>query len=124
MSVNMDSKSDKHQAAAHRIHTGAAGRGSEFGLPLGITIVSMLAWWLFQGWVLLEEKRNLAQIVVSQQQQVEASTKVRQQLDSIAGGMQRLAATGNPNAVLVVEELRKHGVTINLPGAPAAGEQK
>lgn len=119
-----DTVSDLRRTSVHGVHSAAAARGSDLALPLGITIASMLAWALFQGWVLLGEQRNLAQITAGQQQQVEASTKVRQQLDAVASGMQRLAAAGNPNASLVVEELRKRGVTITLPAAPAAASQK
>ena len=90
-------------------------RGTDLGLPLGITIASMLAWALFQGWVLWGERANLEQMAAAQQQQMDASGKVRQQLDAVASGMQRLATAGNANASLVVDELRKRGVTIT-PG--------
>jgi len=52
--------------------------------------------------------------------QVEQAQKVRQTLDRLASETQRLADGGNANARLVVEELRKRGVTINRPGQPQA----
>ncbi len=92
-------------------------------LALAIALASMLGWMAFQSWVLLGERSALVQAAASQQQQVDASSKVRQQLDAVATGMQRLAASGNVNANIVVEELRKRGVTINL-NPPTAGTEK
>ena len=43
--------------------------------------------------------------------------KVRTQLDLIAKQMSMLAAQGNLGARVIIDELRKRGVTIN-PGAP------
>ncbi len=45
-------------------------------------------------------------------------------LDAIAAQTQRLAEQGNPNAMALVDELRKRGVTINTSTGAAATPQK
>jgi hypothetical protein len=88
-------------------------------VPLLLGGLALLAWFGVQSWLLLEEKSALQASHTSQQQTVENATKLRQSLDAIAADTQRLADSGNPNARLLVEELRKRGITIN-PDAPAA----
>lgn len=85
---------------------------------LAIGFAALLLWSLFQMRVLWVERDGLQQAATNQQKQFEAAEKVRKQLDAIATGMQKLADTGNGSAKLVVEELRKRGVTISR-GSPA-----
>jgi len=44
---------------------------------------------------------------------------VREQFDSIAKGTAELASRGNQNAVTLLNELKKLGVTVNLPADSA-----
>ena len=85
---------------------------------LAIGFAALLVWSLFQMRVLWVEREGLQQAATNQHKQFEAAEKVRKQLDSIATGMQKLADGGNGSAKLVVEELRKRGVTISR-GSPA-----
>jgi hypothetical protein len=88
-------------------------------VPLLLGGVALAAWFGLQAWLLVEERTALQTTHASQQQTVDNAAKLRQSLDAIAADTQRLADSGNPNARLLVEELRKRGVTIN-PNAPAA----
>ncbi len=92
---------------------------------LALTLVALILWGATQTWLLLAERGNLRQALALQNQQIEAASKVRGQLDAIATGMQRLSDGGNSSARLVVDELRKRGVTISVgagsPGTATSG---
>ena len=66
---------------------------------------------------LVAERTAQHKAIGDQEQVVQNATKMRAQLDALAAETQRLADQGNPNAKLLVEELRKRGITIN-PNAP------
>ena len=57
-------------------------------------------------------------LMTTQDKQKEESKKLRDSLDAIARGTAQLSDAGNPNARLVIEELKKRGVTVN-PNPPA-----
>ena len=86
-------------------------------LLFGLAVWAVLGW---QAWVLASERNALGANHTSQQQTVDNAGKLRASLDSLAADTQRLAEAGNPNAALLVTELKKRGITINaqLP-APA-----
>lgn len=89
-------------------------------LPVAMIGGALVFWLAFQTWQLLAERQQLDQAFASQTRTMENATQFRARLDRIARETQILADKGNPNAKLLVEELRKRGVTIN-PNAPAAG---
>jgi hypothetical protein len=95
-------------------------------VPLLLAGLALAGWFGLQGWLLFEERSTLQATHAAQQQTVDNAAKLRQSLDAIAADTQRLADAGNPNARLLVEELRKRGITINpnAPAAPAASEAK
>lgn len=88
-----------------------AGRGPF--LPLLLGLLALVIWFSLQAWALFDERSRLREAHASQQQTVDNASKLRQSLDAIAADTQRLANAGNPNARLLVDELRKRGVTIN-----------
>jgi hypothetical protein len=97
----------------------AAPRGYHAFVPLllgGLALVLMLAW---QTVLLLGERSALQAGHAGQQQTVDNAGTLRAQLDALAADTQRLADAGNPNAALLVTELKKRGITIN-PAANAA----
>jgi hypothetical protein len=55
---------------------------------------------------------QLKQLVASQATTLKATAKAEAQLDSIARGIQQLAAAGNPNAQKIVGVLHSNGVNI------------
>lgn len=89
-------------------------------VPLLLGLLAVLSWFGFQTWLLTEERTTLQSAHAGQQQTVDNAAKLRASLDALAADTQRLADAGNPNARLLVEKLRKRGITIN-PNAPAAG---
>lgn len=95
----------------------AAPRGPFVPLLLGT--LSLLGWLGFQTYQLMADREALQAAHQGQQQTVDNAGKLRGSLDALAADTQRMADAGNGNARLLVEELRKRGVTIN-PAATAA----
>lgn len=83
----------------------------------GIALLLSFAYQTYQLWV---EGTALQTAHAGQQQTVDKAGQLRASLDAIAADTQRLADAGNANARLLVEELRKRGITINPAAAPAA----
>ena len=88
-------------------------------LPLAIVVVTLFVWAGFQTVQLVRERTALHTLKANQEPTIQEAAKVRAQLDSIAGRMAVLASQGNAGARVIVEELRRRGITVNVP-APAA----
>ena len=98
---------------------GAAGAaGSSTFLPVLLLALAVTGWAAFQTTQLAIERGNLGEAIDKQDAQVEQSRQVRTRLESIATSVALLAREGNANATVMVEELRKRGITIN-PDGPA-----
>jgi uncharacterized protein YoxC len=93
--------------------------GRSYFIPLLLIAIALVIWTGFQTIQLFKERKYLSTVIADQAKTVDQSQKLRAQLDSIAKTTLQLAKQGNPNAKLIVEELRKRGVTINLGDSPA-----
>jgi hypothetical protein len=82
-------------------------------IPLALLALAVLIWVGFQTVQLIGERQRLFAAVESQDVLVQNSQKLRVNLDSLATETAKLAEQGNASARLLVEELRKRGVTIN-----------
>jgi hypothetical protein len=87
-------------------------------VPLLLLMIGLLIWSGAQMFQLFSERSTLKTLLSNQAAPFAASQKMRVQLDAVASGTQRLADQGNQNARLVVEELRKRGITISPTAAP------
>ena len=87
-------------------------------VPLLILAVTYLAWTVFQTMTLIKEREALATVRANQEQQIQNSKKLRENLDKLAKDTRVLADRGNAGAKMVVEELRRRGITINIDGQP------
>ncbi len=85
--------------------------------PLMLTSLALVAWLGFQAAQQFSERAQLAALDETSAVQEQAANKVRHSLEAVAAATARLSAAGNDNARVVVEELRKRGVTINPNGA-------
>lgn len=94
---------------------GETREGRPVFVPLLIFFGAGFAWSAFQFRQLQLESDTLAALRANQDAQLQQAQKVRGTLDALALETQKLADAGNPNARLVVEELRKRGITINRP---------
>lgn len=88
-------------------------------LPVLLLALSVVGWSGFQATQLLIERNSLYEAISAQETQMVQSATLRQKLQSLAGRVAKLAKGGNANATLIVEELRKRGIT--LSDQPAGG---
>ena len=95
-----------------------AARASGF-IPTLLLALAFVAWLGFQAVQQWMERQQLTLAQANQEPQEQAANKLRASLEAVATSTARLAAAGNVNARVIVEELRKRGVTINPPGAAA-----
>lgn len=98
----------------------AASTHSAF-LPLLIIGLATASWSGFQSYQLVQEHEALKKLHANQEALVQNAVKLRAQLDGIAGDTQRLANAGNASAQLIVNDLRRRGVTINPDSPPPGG---
>jgi hypothetical protein len=90
-------------------------------LPVLLGSLALLGWLGFQTQQLLNERQTLQGGYASQQQTVDNAGKLRVSLDALAADTQRMADGGNPNAKLLVDELRKRGITISTAATSSTG---
>jgi len=94
-------------------------------LPLALLAAAVVTWAGFQTVQLWRERDALMATRFNQERPLENSKKMREGLDAIAKETQLLANKGNASARLIVDELKKRGVTINpeVPPASAVGKK-
>jgi hypothetical protein len=114
--------SDAPSPPTERSHRGAGAQARTMPVPhppygpfvpVLLGALALLGWLGFQTHQLLNERQALQAAYLSQQQTVDNAGKLRASLDALAADTQRMADSGNPNARLLVDELRKRGITIN-----------
>jgi len=96
--------------------TAAASAHASGFLPALLLALAFVGWLSFQALQLLGERQQLGVALAGLEPQEQAATKLRASLDAVASATASLATAGNANARVVVEELRKRGVTINPAG--------
>lgn len=89
-------------------------RASTF-LPLLLVGLAVLGWTVFQTLELIGERHSLSGLQAAQQRQVLQSAHLRTSLNALASDTQRLADRGDAGAQVIVEQLKKRGITIH-PG--------
>lgn len=89
-------------------------------IPLLLASIALTGWFSFQTIQLAGERQQLVALHTAQDPQVETANKLRTSLDAMASATAKLADGGNVNAKLLVDELRKRGITINPDAPPAA----
>jgi cytoskeletal protein RodZ len=88
-----------------------AQRWSVF-VPVFLLALSYLAWAVFQTTQLVMERNTLQTLRSNQEKQMGESKKVRERFEALSRETQLLANRGNPRAQLIMEELRRRGITI------------
>ncbi len=97
----------------------AVARSSVF-LPSALMAIAVLATLCFQSTLQWSEHQQLAVAQAGIDVQEQKATKLRAALDAVAASTAKLAQAGNANAKVIVDELRKRGVTINPTPPPKA----
>ena len=95
----------------------ARPRGAQPFVPMLLLALAVVAWLAAQTWAQWADREQLAAAAAAIEPQAQNATKLRASLDAVATQTAKLAAEGNPTARVIVEELRKRGVTINPNGA-------
>lgn len=87
--------------------------------PLLLAVLALLTVLGAQAWQAHAERLQLQAALDAQAPTLAQAARLRGSLDGLAADTQRLADSGNASARLVVDELRKRGITIH-PGAGTA----
>jgi hypothetical protein len=88
-------------------------------VPILLVVLALTTALAFQAVQLLRERQQIEQTRAALEPQEQAAAKLRASLDQVATATAKLATEGNPNARMIVEQLRSRGVTINSPPASA-----
>ena len=102
---------DDHVSGRVHTHTRAVF------MPWLLLALAFVIWLAFQTYQLVSERQQLKLLRVGQEPATEAATKLRGALDVVATQTAKLSDGGNANARVIVDELRKRGVTINPDSA-------
>lgn len=102
---------------------GTSRRRHDVFLPLLLTLIGVVLWMGFQATQLWMENSTLSRLSDKQEATLRTAQGMRQQLNALASGVAKLAQAGNPNAKLIVNDLRRRGITIN-PSAIIGEERK
>ena len=89
-------------------------------LPLLWLALAVLGWQAFMGWQMWAEREQLAAARQNQEGPMANAVKLRTALDTLAADTQRMADAGNGNARVLVDELRRRGITINAAATAAS----
>ena len=89
------------------------------GVQLTLMALALFLMLGLQTVVLILDRASLMNLGTQQDPTVQQSLKVRQQLDSVARGIARLAEEGDVNAKAIIDDLRRQGITVNNPQASA-----
>ena len=89
-------------------------------IPALLLGLAVLGWMTFQTTQMVAGRNNLTAAIAAQEPQMEQSKKVRAALESIVTRTARVARAGNANATVIVEELRKRGISVNPDAPPPA----
>lgn len=116
--VGETSQANPSDAAARGPYHAAEGRSRRASgfLPLLLVGLAVLGWTVFQTVELIGEHHSLIGLHTAQQPQVMQSEHLRASLNTLASDTQRLADRGDAGAQVIVEQLKKRGVTIH-PGS-------
>jgi len=82
-------------------------------LPLLLIIVAFLGWTIFETAQLIRERSALKQTWSTQAAPIAQAQKIRAAANSMATRTKALADAGDPNAQVVIAQLRQRGITIN-----------
>lgn len=83
-------------------------------LAVVILALTMVGWFGLQTFQLVRERAHLRSLRENQESLLQQAQRVRGQLDSIARSTLELAHKGNQGAAVIVDQLARRGITINV----------
>ena len=93
----------------------AGHRSDSVSLPVILITVSLLVLMGFQNYQAVQDREALLDLQRAQEPTIQQAIKVRQQLETLAGGTAQLATEGDENAKAIVDEMKRQGVTLSQP---------
>jgi hypothetical protein len=84
-------------------------------LPIILVVVSLFVFMVFETGQAIHDRGALSEVQRLQQPTVEEAIKLRQQLETLAGGTAKLAAEGDEGAKAVVDQMKRQGVALSPP---------
>jgi hypothetical protein len=87
----------------------------EWWLPVVLVVLSFFVLMAFETGYAIHDRQALADQKRAQESVVVEATRLRQQLETLAGKTAQLAAEGDEGAKTVVEEMRRQGITLSTP---------
>ncbi len=105
---------------------GAAAAPAINGLlwPFLITVTALLVWIGFQTVQLARERINLGAVKSSQDGAIREAEKIRVQFESLLANTSALANQGHAGARMVIDELQRRGVGVQMESQPAVKDFK
>ncbi|NBX73119.1 MAG: hypothetical protein EBZ69_05505 [Alphaproteobacteria bacterium] len=95
-----------HESAHHHQHQHDLTCYSLLALSFAVFL-----FFAFQMQNIMTERHSLQQMLTTQEPQLTQLKELQDKLDKLAVGTQQLAEAGNKNAVEIVEEYKKQGIT-------------
>jgi hypothetical protein len=93
------------------------------GLALTLALISLLLWFGFQSFQMVQERGSLSLVRASQEGAIQESEKIRAQFQSLLGKLSDLASKGHPGAKMILDELQNRGTAQEgAPLQPAPGK--
>ena len=84
-------------------------------LPLILAILALFVMMALQTFQSVRDRGTLQTLLAGQETTVQNATKLRREMDDLAGKTARLAALGDEGAKSVVAEMKQRGVTLTPP---------
>jgi hypothetical protein len=92
--------------------------------PLLIIVVALLVSFGFQTFQLARERANLSEVKSRQDGAIQEAEKIRVQFESLISNTSTLAEKGHAGARMVVEELQRRGVGVQIESRPPSTDLK
>ncbi len=93
--------------------TGSVAGG--WWLPLFLIVASFFGLMAFETGYAIRDRGALSDQRRAQEPAVQEATKLRQQLETLAGKTAQLAADGNEGAKSVVDQMKRQGIALTAP---------
>jgi len=93
---------------------------TQFYIPLLIALVGLV---IFVGGLTIASINDYSMLVTTRNGQanvIQQDTRMRQQLTTLAGGVARMAQSGDPDAQSIVEQFARNGIKLAPPAQPTA----
>jgi len=97
----------------------AGGGSGGLAVPLLVLALAFVTFTVSQTVSLLRDRGLLQAGIAAQESPLVNAQRMRAQLEGIAADTAQLAAAGNANARRVVDEFRRRGINLALPGPGA-----